>query len=322
MPRVSICIPTYNTARYLAQTIESVLEQEFDDYELVVCDNASTDATPEICRRYSDPRFRYARYEELTNQSGNFNRCLKEARGEFLTLLHSDDCFLPGFLQDRVERLTRAPEVGFVFGAVQVIDADGKPLSVEGRWKEDQTFAPGEMLEALVQGCIVCPPSMMVRRSAAEAAGPFRTDLTWGHDWEWSMRLAEQNAVAYAAAPLAAYRVHDASGTAEVLNAAKNGRQERQILQEVIGRLASQDRKYAGLNRVAFGALARRHMYFAGQALLEGRRAVARYNLRFAALANPTMLARPTFWALLLGSFGPVTWYHRYHTLRHGTVSQ
>src|SRR5262249_53252835 len=56
MPLVSICIPTYNSARYLPEAIESVLAQEFADYELVVCDNASTDATPEICRRYRDPR--------------------------------------------------------------------------------------------------------------------------------------------------------------------------------------------------------------------------------------------------------------------------
>ena len=64
-----------------------------------------TDATPELCRAYRDPRFRYARYEELTNQAGNFNRCLVEARGEFVTLLHSDDYFLPGFIGPGAEAL-------------------------------------------------------------------------------------------------------------------------------------------------------------------------------------------------------------------------
>src|SRR6185369_9344879 len=189
-PKVSVCIPTYNTARYLAEAIDSVLAQEFTDFELVICDNASTDATPEVCRSYSDPRIRYIRFTELTNQAGNFNRCLDEVSGEVFTLLHADDCFLPGFLADRVRRLSDDPQLGFVFGAVQVIDVHGAVTSIERRWKEDRSFRPGELFDLLLRGCLVFPPSLMVRRSLVAKVGPFRTDLTWGHDWEWTLRLA------------------------------------------------------------------------------------------------------------------------------------
>ena len=315
MPLVSICIPTYNTARYLAQTIESVLSQDFTDYELVVCDNASTDETPELCRRYTDPRIRYLRFEELTNQAGNFNRCLSEARGELVTLLHSDDCFLPGFLSDRTSRFAHDSDLGLVFGAVEVIDASGAHISTSQAWPNDRTFTLGELVDELVMGCLVSPPSLMVRKTLTDAAGKFRNDLTWGHDWEWSIRLADLGKAQYTSKALAAYRVHDASGTAEVLNAARNGHQERQILNEVFTRLSTR-RSLQGRRREAYRSLSRRQMYFAEQSLLADRSQVARNNLWFAIRADATMLFRPTLWALFAGTLGSKKVYQRYQALR------
>ena len=317
LPKVSICIPTYNTAKYLPRAIDSVLEQGFRDFELVICDDGSTDNTPEICCGYDDARIRYIRLPGKSGQAGNFNRCLKEARGEFVTILHADDYFLPGFLEDRVARLSENTELGFIFGAVQVVDREGAEISISSPLPQDHLFMRGELLEPLLQGCILSPPSLMLRRTAAEKAGPFRTDLTWGHDWEWALRLAEHSANYYVSKPLSAYRVHDESGTAEQLNAAKNGSQERRIIQQTIARLAASDKSMSKLKRPAFKALSRRHMYFAEQALLEGRRQVARNNLWYAALADQAMLARPTFWALLSASAGPVKLYTRYRSIRN-----
>lgn len=322
MPKVSVCIPTYNTARYLSDAIDSVLAQDFGDYELVICDNASTDSTPEICRGYTDSRLRYRRFEELVNQAGNFNRCLAEARGEFITILHSDDMLLAGFLADRVGRLEQDPEIGFAFGAVEVIGAHGERVAVSGKWPEDRRLGREQLSESLLMSCIISPPSLMVRKEAADKAGPFRTDLTWGHDWEWTMRLAGVAPAEYAATPKAAYRVHGASGTAEILAAAKNGHQERRILRETFARIGGDRKRLAPLRRKAFGALALRHMYFAEQALFEGQRAVVRNNLRYAAMAAPKLVARPTFWALLAGSIAPVRWYARYRALRNSVAAR
>ncbi|MEK6288252.1 MAG: glycosyltransferase [Acidobacteriota bacterium] len=316
-PTVSVCIPTYNTARYLPEAIESVLQQEFTDYELVICDNASTDETPELCRKYGDSRIRYLRFTDLTNQAGNFNRCLDEVRGEFFTLLHADDLLLPGFLSDRVTRLNEHPETGFVFGAVKVVDSDGAVIDTKRQWNTDRFFPACQLLESLLLGCIVSPPSLMVRKSCASKAGRFRTDLTWGHDWEWALRLSRCGAAGYASEPLAAYRVHDASGTAEILGAAKNGHQERRILKETFTRLSVEDRRWSALSRSAFQALSRRHMYFAELGLLGGQKAVARNNLYYAARADLIMLTRPTFWALLLSSIGSTKLYARYRALRN-----
>jgi len=321
MPKISICIPTYNTARYLPETIESVLQQEFADYELVICDNASTDDTPQICRRYKDERLRYVRFEELTNQSGNFNRCLKEAKGEYLTLLHADDFILPGFLEDRANRLAGHPDVGFVFGAVKIVDEKSTVTSTVSRWSEDRDFGRGELLDSLILECIVSPPSLMVRKACADQVGFFRTDLTWGHDWEWTLRLAGQWAGRFASQPLAAYRVHSESGTTEQLEGAENGHQEERILKAVLARLGAGDSRFRKLRRNAFRALGHRQMYFAEQALLRGLKHVARNNLWYAAKSDLKTVTRPTFWALLAASAGSANWYRRYRTMRDAMVS-
>ena len=322
MPKISICIPTHNTGQYLPEAIESVLQQEFADYELVICDNASTDDTPEICRRYRDGRLRYLRFEELTNQSGNFNRCLKEAKGEYVTLLHADDFLLPGYMVDRVKRLEGNESAGFAFGAVRIVDAIGVVTSINKRWPEDRVIGSGELLESLLLGCTVSPPSLMVRKACADRVGLFRTDLTWGHDWEWTLRLAEQWGACYASQPLAAYRVHAESGTAEQLNGAWNGYQEERILRTALTRTrVVSDGRFRKLSRHALRALSHRQMYYAEKALLGGRRQAARNNLWYAAKTDLRVVTRPTFWALLAASAGSANWYRRYRTVRDEMVS-
>jgi glycosyltransferase involved in cell wall biosynthesis len=315
IPKVSVCIPTYNGASYLGQAIESVLAQDFEDFEVVICDDASTDGTPELCSRYEDLRIRYIRFEENAGQAGNFNRCFREAKGELLTLLSADDYFLPGLLSECVARLNEHSEAGFVVGATENVDAASLHLSTSRRWPEDRYFQRGEFFEHLLLGAVVNTLSLVVRRERLEKGGYFRTDITWGHDWEWILRLAENCAVCYVSRPLAAYRVHDGSGTAEILYAAKNGAQERGILCDVFERLPENGDKRR-LRRSAYRALGRRHMYFAEQAILSGRRSVARNNLFYASLADPVLLTRPTFWALALGSIGPRTVYTHYRSAR------
>jgi len=93
IPFFSVCIPTYNRASFLPQAIESVLTQDFTDFELVICDNASNDNTQAVVEKYQDRRIRYVRYENLVGMYANHNRCIDLARAEWLVFLHSDDSF-------------------------------------------------------------------------------------------------------------------------------------------------------------------------------------------------------------------------------------
>jgi glycosyltransferase involved in cell wall biosynthesis len=305
MPKVSVCIPTYNTARYLGEAIESVLAQTFTDYELIVSDNASTDATPEICSRYQDhPAFRCVRYEELVGQGGNWNRCLSHARGEYVALLHSDDRYLPDFLERRVRVLERYPGVGLAFGAVRLIDPHGAPAG-------EQVFAPEsfvnpepEFLKDVLMGCVINPVSPMVRRRCYEEVGTFREDRLWGIDWDMWLRLAARYGVAYACEISAEYRIHGGSGTASGIAQAKNGREELEVLEAALAAIdrAPELRRFARYRRAAYRRLALRTLYVAGCCAEQGNVAGVKANLYWTLRIDPTLASRPSVWAMALSS--------------------
>lgn len=300
MARVSFCIPVFNGGQYIRQAIESVVAQEPGDWELLIFDNASTDDTAEVCGSFSDPRVRYLHFAEHTGQAGNFNRCLQQAQGELVAMLHADDRLLPGFLKPRLEAFESMPDLAYVFGPVQMIDAAGKPTEVRSRWQGERRIVATDVVEALLFGAVVYGPTVLFTAEAGRRAGLYRTDLTWGHDWEWTIRLAEQGDGYHLSEPQAEYRAHEQSGTAAELNAGRNGWQERKILNELFGRF--HDPRLLRQKRAAFDALALRHLNFADRALDRGLKPVARRNLADAFAAAPSLGLKPTFWALLAGA--------------------
>jgi glycosyltransferase involved in cell wall biosynthesis len=215
--RVTVAIPTYNTAKFLPLAVESVLAQTYRDFELVICDNASTDETPELVKRWlADDRVRYVRFEKLVNQGGNWNRCLDLARGDYVSLLHADDEYLPSFIADRVRQLDANSGVGLAFGAVDIIDANGNVTGFQS-YRDDAVVLPSTVfMRDLLRGCLINPVSPMVRRSCYDVVGRFNDDAQrlWGIDWEMWLRIAARWNVAYSPARAARYRIHGSSGTA------------------------------------------------------------------------------------------------------------
>src|SRR3546814_4612052 len=104
-------MPVYNGERYVASAIESLLAQDFEDFELIISDNGSTDRTEEICREFAsrDPRIRYVREEENQGASWNFNRVFELARGEYFRWACHDDACEPTHLSRCVELLDESP---------------------------------------------------------------------------------------------------------------------------------------------------------------------------------------------------------------------
>jgi glycosyltransferase involved in cell wall biosynthesis len=119
-PRVSILIPVYNRESMVKNAIDSALAQTYTDFEVVVCDNASTDDTWNVCSQYSgDPRVRLFRNQENVGPVRNWRRCLEEARGDFVKLLFSDDIIHPTYLEKAVPLLGRK-DVGMVVSDVEI----------------------------------------------------------------------------------------------------------------------------------------------------------------------------------------------------------
>lgn len=126
-PTVSILIPVFNRKIYVAECIQSALNQTFADFEIVVVDNASTDGTWEVCRQFASKDRRVRVFQNGTNIGPvlNWKRCIEEAKGVYGKLLFSDDTMAPAFLERAIPLLARR-EVGFVFSAVNLGTESGQ----------------------------------------------------------------------------------------------------------------------------------------------------------------------------------------------------
>jgi glycosyltransferase involved in cell wall biosynthesis len=147
-PRVSLGMPVYNAERYLEQALDSLLAQTFENFEIVICDNASTDATEEICRRYAekDDRIRYFRNRTNYGLVDNFNLVFRLSRGEYFKWSSSDDVCAPDYLKRAVEILDDDPSVVLVFSLMGRIDEEGRrqAATVPGQLVSDRD-SPGSV---------------------------------------------------------------------------------------------------------------------------------------------------------------------------------
>jgi glycosyltransferase involved in cell wall biosynthesis len=174
-PRVSVCIPTYDYARYLPAAIDSVLAQDYDDYELIVVDNASRDETPAVLARYGD-RIRAYRNERNLGLFGNFARCLELARGELVKFLAADDWLHPAFLGEAVALMDRHPSAAIVSGPGFYVDEEGRVWGVGTTGVFDAGLVPGPVAlraQADLLNAIGMPSNTLLRRAAVDAAAGF-----------------------------------------------------------------------------------------------------------------------------------------------------
>jgi glycosyltransferase involved in cell wall biosynthesis len=130
-PAVSVCVPTLNRARYLSVTISSVLDQTFQDYELIVCDNGSTDETPHVVRAFRDARIRYLRSPDTVGMGANWRRALEAARGRYCGILADDDSWAPSLLEALITPLEEDARVDVAFCDHWIMDAEGGVLENE-----------------------------------------------------------------------------------------------------------------------------------------------------------------------------------------------
>jgi glycosyltransferase involved in cell wall biosynthesis len=155
MPKVTVCIPTYNRANFLAHALESVLRQTYGDFELLVCDDASTDSTPEIVRQYGDSRIRYIRHPENLGRSRNMRSGFAAARGEYFIKFDDDDALTPEFIAKTTAILDAESAVDFVCTNHWIIDANNQRIESatqenSARWGKDK-LKPGIIPDLLWQ---------------------------------------------------------------------------------------------------------------------------------------------------------------------------
>jgi glycosyltransferase involved in cell wall biosynthesis len=198
-PIVSVIIPTHNRAHVVPRAIRSVLAQTFKDFELLVVDDASTDATEDVVRGFTDTRIRYLRRQTNGGVSAAQNTGLAAARGEFISILHSDDEYVPTKLEVQVPRLrARGPEIGAVKGCVTILD--GAREVVRLSHMRDIT---AERWLGYEKGVHVSP--MLMRRPVAQALG-FDESLVGWEDVDFLIRFLEVSRIEVSDEPLVRLR--------------------------------------------------------------------------------------------------------------------
>jgi hypothetical protein len=224
-PLVSVVMLSYNHAPYLPAAIESVLGQTFEDLEIVLAEDGSTDGSLDIARRYAeaDSRVRVVTHPGHENRGigATVNLARATTRGRFLLGLPSDDVLYPDTLALEMAFLDAHPRVGYVYGYAHVIDGEGRLLELPGhRGPEPRVFgadltAGGRIVERLVQGNAIPAMTALWRRQCIDDAGEEHPTLLYG-DWEMQARAAAHWEVGFIPRPLALYRVHGKNTSLDV----------------------------------------------------------------------------------------------------------
>ena len=186
---VSVILPVYNGENYLRLAIESVLAQTISDYELIIVDDGSVDATADIIRAYETPRIRYVR-QENTGVSGAFNHGLRLAAGRYISWLSHDDVFMPAKLEKQVNAISQNAGPSVCYTDIQMIDSEGKVFMnrrVPEHSREDA------LRNVLTGGFIsLASYSLLYDRRCIDEVGMYSLEWRYTQDVDMLARLAQR----------------------------------------------------------------------------------------------------------------------------------
>jgi glycosyltransferase involved in cell wall biosynthesis len=187
MPTVSVVIPTYNRARVLSKAVGSVLSQTYDDYEIIVVDDASVDDTASVIRKFKDRRITYVRREKNGGEAASRNTGIGLSKGKYIASQDSDDEWLPGKLEKQIRLIESSPrEVGVVYTGFWRIEGNAEvyfPNERKGRIQ-------GDIRRELLMGNFVGTPTTVVKKECFEKIGGFDERLRHLVDWEMWIRIS------------------------------------------------------------------------------------------------------------------------------------
>jgi len=208
-PLVSIIIPAYNAARYIKETLDSALAQTYPNIEVIVIDNASTDTTREVLKPYIEKgAIMYFHLSENKAASGARNVGIKNAHGEFVAFLDSDDIFSPTKIEHQIEYLLDHPDCGVCYcGIWHFYDTDPGTLLTLGY----EYYSGNEVFPHIIRKNFINPLSVVMRKSVIDRVGVFDEHYRKVEDWEYWIRLARHGVFfSFLPEPLGKYRMRKA----------------------------------------------------------------------------------------------------------------
>ncbi|PLZ04963.1 glycosyltransferase [Fischerella thermalis] len=210
LPSVAVCIPTYNQAQYLIQSVSSACCQTYPNVEVWVSDDGSTDETPQVmeqlCQQF--PQVRYYRQPKNLGIAGNNTWLMSQPKTDFIVRLDSDDALMPNYVEKLVSLLQKYPEAGYAHTAIQEIDEHGKNRSIGRVVRKKEFQNSDEALMAAVSGYRVAANIIMFRTKALQELRYYENRPEYVEDYDLSVRIADAGyGNVYADEVLAKYRV-------------------------------------------------------------------------------------------------------------------
>ena len=214
MPKVSVIIPTYNRANYLSRAIDSVFDQTYQDFEVIVVDDGSMDNTKEVLAKYNS-KIRYF-YQENRGVSTARNVGIREARGEWIAFLDSDDIWLPKKLELQSNITKTYSEVQAISTDAELFDETGiirsslmRPGKIPGKQNLRYNISQREVNDGaiftydniykklILSGSFFILPTMLIRKNCLLRVGLFNTELTFAEDYELMLKIAQDYPTLY-----------------------------------------------------------------------------------------------------------------------------
>lgn len=205
MPKISVIITTFNRSQMLKKALESVLNQTYPDFELLILDNSSSDGTEEVVKSFKDSRIRYIKHNPL-NISQARNLGIKESKGEFVAFLDDDDEWLPKKLEKQIKIFNQGNEnLGLVYGGFIRINERGDEWDQHNPVLRGNIFEPYLCRVDIITGSTSNP---LIKKSVFDIVGNYNENLKTSEDWEFYIRLAKEFNFDFVSGPVVKIRTH------------------------------------------------------------------------------------------------------------------
>lgn len=207
-PSVSVIMNVQNGEEYLREAMDSVFAQDWEDWELIVWDDRSTDSSAEIVHSYADPRLRYFLSPELTTLGRARQAALDHARGEWVAYLDQDDIWEPQKLRRQVELGSADPRVGLVYGRTLSFDDSGRQRDFDYK-HEYEALPEGDIFERLfIDACFIAMSAILFRRSALQRLGEVPSAIRTIPDYYMLLGIAQHHEARAVESVICHYRWH------------------------------------------------------------------------------------------------------------------
>ena len=216
---VSVIMPCYNQAQYVRESIESVLNQTYQNIELLLIDNASTDGTKEVIKEFEkkDKRIVAIYHKKNLRFETSFTEGMGLAKGEYLAFTSSDDVWLQQKLDVQIAVLETHPEYDIVHSDALIIDENGNEKgTIREFYRLDPKEATGDVFHSLTKKNICCTSTVLIRRKCLQTADEWDPSLSFAHDWWLYLTYSRKHRFFYLTKTLAKYRVHSTNTTKKI----------------------------------------------------------------------------------------------------------